>query len=119
MSKCIHAHTNPGAEYPGFINFTREDDGAVSVHLRGDPTKVEGAYICGYPEDKGKPGRCTPGDDHCNNYCNLAPEKGPMPPRPLSCSHVREGKTEKLTLSGEAFEAFIAGVVQNNAPEGS
>lgn len=45
---------------------------------------VEMSYICGYASDKGAPGRCTPGDDRCNNYCNLAPTKGPMQPHPAT-----------------------------------
>lgn len=43
---------------------------------------VEKTYVCGYASDKGQPGRCTPGDDRCNNYCNMAPAKGPMQPHP-------------------------------------
>ena len=108
MSKCIAAHTNLDPSYPGYINFTREDDGTVSVHFRGDPSKVDGAYVCGYERDKGQPGRCTPGDDRCNNYCNLAPQKGEMQKHPAACSHVREGMTATLKLSAADFEALIA-----------
>lgn len=45
MSKYLNAHTNRDASYPGFINFSREDDGSVSVLVRGDPstTGKEGA----------------------------------------------------------------------------
>jgi hypothetical protein len=110
MSKCIAAHTNPGSEYPGYINFTREDDGAVTVHFRGDPSKTDGEYICGYAHDKGQHGRCTPGDDRCNNYCNMAPEKGPMQKAPAGCSHTREGATATLKMSATDFEALIAAV---------
>ena len=108
MSKCIAAHTNPGCDYPGYVNFTRENDGTVSVFLRGDPSVVEGVYMCGYSRDEGQPGRCTPGDEHCNNYCNFAPQKGPMQKAPVSCSHVKCGETTKLTLSADAFNALIA-----------
>lgn len=108
MSKCITAHTNLDPSYPGYINFTREDDGTVSVLFRSNPSTVEGAYICGYERDKGSPGRCTPGDDRCNNYCNLAPQKGPMQDGPAKCSHVREGASGRLTLSAADFEALIA-----------
>lgn len=106
----INAHTNPGLN-PGYINFTRQADGTVSVILRGDPTKFEGAYICGYAADRGKPGRCTPGDVSCNNYCNMAPEKGPMQATPAACSQVRSGETVSLTLSAADYEALIAGLV--------
>lgn len=111
MSKYINAHTNAGAIYPGYINFTREDDGSVSVHLRGDPETKGGVYICGYAHQKGHPGRCTPGDEHCNNYCNMAPQKGPMQDSPNSCQQVYEGNTAKLTLSAADFEALIAGII--------
>lgn len=43
MSKLIAAHTNPGAEYPGYINFTRENDGSITVYFRGNPTKADGS----------------------------------------------------------------------------
>ena len=108
MSKCIAAHTNPGGQYPGYINFTRESDGTISVHLRGNPSVVSGEYICGHEVDRGKPGRCVPGDDHCNNYCNMAPQKGKMKDAPEPCEHVREGNTATLTLTAEAFQAFVA-----------
>lgn len=107
MSKCISAHTNPGSEYPGYINFTREDDGSVTVHFRGEPSKREGCYVCGYAADKGKPGRCTPGDDRCSNYCNEAPQKGPMQKAPRDCTQVFEGATATLKLAAADFEALI------------
>lgn len=44
-----------------------------------------GIYVCGHARDKGQPGRCTPGDDRCNNYCNLAPQKGPVQAAPAEC----------------------------------
>jgi hypothetical protein len=108
MSKLIGAHTNLDPVYPGYVNFTREDDGTVSVILRGNPTVREGSYICGYRVDKGQPGRCTPGDERCNNYCNMAPEKGPMQKAPLDCSQVTCGETVKLTLSAADFAALVA-----------
>lgn len=108
MSECIAAHTNSGVDYPGYINFTRESDGTISVFLRGDPQTIDGEYVCGYAADKGKTGRCTPGDDRCNNYCNMAPQKGPMQKAPTNCSHIKCGDTTKLTLSADAFEALVA-----------
>lgn len=107
MSKCITAHTNAGLD-PGYINFTREDDGTVSVHLRGNPKTVDGEYVCGYPHDRGKPGRCTPGDQSCNNYCNLAPQKGPMQKSPLPCKQIYSGESATLTLSNADFAALVA-----------
>jgi hypothetical protein len=112
MSKLIAAHTNLDQQYPGYINFSREDDGTVSVHFRGDPSVVYGCYVCGFAADRGSPGRCTPGDEHCNNYCNMAPQKGPMQDSPNDCSHVREGKTATLTLSAADFAAFLSSATQ-------
>lgn len=109
MSKLIVAHTNLGAVYPGYINFTREDDGTVSVIVRGNPScQVDSFYICGYAKDKGKHGRCTPGDDRCNNYCNMAPEKGPMQNHPAPCARFIEGQTATLTLSAADFASVAA-----------
>ncbi len=108
MSKCIVAHTNAGLD-PGYINFTREDDGTVSVYLRGNPSTINGVFVCGYAVDRGKTGRCTPGDQSCNNYCNLAPQKGPMQKAPLPCVQTHAGATEKLTLSAADFDALIKG----------
>ena len=109
MGKCISAYTKLDAAYPGYINFTREDDGTVSVHLRADPTIVENsAFICGYERDRGKPGRCTPGDENCNNYCNMAPQKGPMQATPAKCKQVLCGETAKLSLSSAEFDKVLA-----------
>ena len=107
MSKCLAAHTNPGANFPGYLNFTREDDGSVTVHFRADPSTSKGEYICGYAADRGKLGRCTPGDDRCNNYCNMAPQKGPMQKAPLGCEQINEGNAGTLKLSAEAFSTFL------------
>jgi hypothetical protein len=109
MSKTIYAHTNLGATYPGYVNFTREDSGAVTVYVSGDPKVLEDRfYICGFERDKGQPGRCTPGDDRCNNYCNMAPSKGAMQPSPAPCTQVICGETVKLTLAAADFDKLIA-----------
>lgn len=113
MSKCIGAHTNPDTIYPGFVNFTRNDDGTGTVIVRADPKKVEGEYICGYARDKGQPGRCTPGDDRCNNYCNMAPAKGPMKPAPVGCEQTLCGDCAIVKLSAADFEALIAAAVKS------
>ena len=105
--KLIAAHTNDGVNYPGYINFSENADGTVSVIVRGDPKAYEdGRYICGYARDKGQPGRCTAGDENCNNYCNMAPEKGPMQPSPKPCVQIVEGAHACMTMSREAFEAL-------------
>lgn len=108
MSKCLTAYTKLDQIYPGYINFTREKDGTVSVHLRGDPEVKDGCYVCAYSSQKGEYGRCTPGDQHCNNYCNMAPEKGPMQPSPKDLQVVQCGATVKLSLSSSEFNRLFA-----------
>ncbi len=74
VHKCPHER---GANYPGYINFTREDDGSVSVHLRGDPERRMASTSAAMPIRRGIRAAARR-DEHCNNYCNMAPEKGPM-----------------------------------------
>lgn len=104
--KNVVAYTKVDPIYPGFINFTPADDGGVTIHLRGDPTQQNGAYVCGYSNDQGLPGRCSPGDENCNNYCNLAPSKGPMQPRPKPCQHTKCGDTTSLVLSAAEWASL-------------
>lgn len=87
--------------YPGFVSINKDDDGNVVVTVREQPTARDGSYICGFASDKGQPGRCTKGDDHCNNYCNMAPEKGPMADRPLPCQQVFEGRQVSIVVPAE------------------
>lgn len=96
----IAAHTNFDPTYPGYINVSKRDDGAVVVIVRGDPKEVQGAFVC---STWSGPGRCKPGDANCNNYCNMAPEKGLMQPAPKSCTNTHEGATAQLTLSAEVW----------------
>ncbi|ESY89014.1 hypothetical protein X739_00450 [Mesorhizobium sp. LNHC220B00] len=104
MTKYMAACTTLGPIYPGYVNVSRDEDGSVVITVRGDPdVRVNSAYICGHAVDRGKPGRCTPGDEACNNYCNLAPEKGPMVDHPASCSQTYEGKTAAVRLSAEEW----------------
>lgn len=113
MSKLIAAYTTLEPIYPGFVNISRDDDGSVIVYIRGNPeTHADRAYICGYAVDKGKPGRSTPGDDACNNYCNLAPQKGPMVDHPASCSQTYQGKTAAVRLTADAWEKLLEGLGQ-------
>ncbi len=97
--KLIHAFTPPSSLYPPYLNVSRLDDGSVKVIVRSAPATRKGAYICGYERDKGQPGRCTPGDERCNNYCNMAPQKGPMKDAPAPCERVTEGTTATMVLS--------------------
>jgi hypothetical protein len=38
MSKYIAACTTMAPSYPGYVNFSRENDGSVTIITRGDPT---------------------------------------------------------------------------------
>lgn len=110
MENLIGAYTKAGTDYPGYINIKDTGTG-VEITVRGDPTYFEGAFVCGYGSVKGHPGRCTPGDDHCNNYCNRAPEKGPLQDRPnIDYSAYTQGSTSLLSLTYEEWDivnAFI------------
>jgi hypothetical protein len=106
--KLIGAYTTLGPIYPGYVNASRDDDGSVVVTTRGDPETREGIYICGHAADKGTHGRCTPGDEHCNNYCNMASQKGPMQDSPNPCSQTYEGKTVSVRLSADEWAGLVA-----------
>ena len=107
MAKYIAAHTKLTEIYPGYVNVSADDDGSIILTVRGDPETRDGAYICGHAADKGAHGRCTPGDDRCNNYCNMAPQKGPMQDHPMPCSQTIEGKTAVVRLSRAEWDAFV------------
>lgn len=106
MKRLIAALTRPGAEYPGYVNVS-EEAGEIVVTVRGDPTVFDGEHICGFAADKGDPGRCTPGDDRCNNYCNMAPEKGAMAAAPLPCRGVRCGETVSVRLTAAEWSELL------------
>jgi len=110
----IHAYTALGSEYPEFVSVNETDDpNLFSITVRSKPiVNEDGYFICGYPKDKGQLGRCTPGDDHCNNYCNLAPEKGRMQDHPKSCRTVREGTTAQIIMTMEQVERLAADILR-------
>ena len=103
----IAAYTTLAPIYPGYVNVRREDGGSVIITVRGDPTVRDGEYICGRASDKGAHGRCTPGDDHCNNYCNMAPQKGPMQDHPLPCQQTLCGETVTLRLTSAEWADLL------------
>ena len=108
MSKVIAAYTKVDSVYPAYINLTREDDGSVTVTLRNDPKVYKDSfYICGFAKDKGAHGRCTPGDERCNNYCNMAPEKGRMQNSPAPCVQVNEGVMASVNFSELEFDKLF------------
>ena len=105
MSKNVAAWTAPGAECPEFVNFTQDGD-EVIVTVRAPATRREGAYVCAHARDAG-PGRCVPGGPTCNNYCNMAPQKGPMADHPFRCTHVDCGATVSMRLPKAEFDRMI------------
>ena len=107
MRTCIAAFTGLAPIYPGYLTASREDDGTVVVTMRGDPTVRDGCFVSGHTADKGKHGRCTPGDENCNNYCNRAPEKGAMADRPKDCIQTFEGSTVTVRLTASEWAALL------------
>lgn len=106
----IIAHTKLDESYPGYINIKRQDDGSVVLTMRGDPSSRAGCFVCGTAKDKGQPGRCTPGDEHCNNYCNMAPEKGPIQPAAAPTTQIFEGPTAVVTLTAEEWDGLAKAI---------
>ena len=45
MSGLIYADTKCEPSYPGYVNFTREADGSVTLVVRSDPKTVNGSYV--------------------------------------------------------------------------
>jgi len=86
-------HEQPS--YPGFISINGDESGNVVVTIRESPTVRDSVYICSHESG---PGKCTAGGPTCNNYCNMAPQKGPMQDRPLPCQQVLEGKQATFTI---------------------
>ena len=113
MSKNVFAFTAAGTNYPEYVSVNETDHpGKFTITVRSAPTKRQGCYVCGYARDKGQPGRCTPGDDHCNNYCNMAPEKGPMQAAPLPCEHVGEGPSAIITLTMQQMDELAGAIIR-------
>lgn len=118
MTKLITAFTTPAPLYPGFINISREDDGSVVLLMRGDPNvREDSSYICGYAADKDKPGRCTPGDANCNNYCNQAPQLGPMVDQPKACTQTYCGEVVSVRLTAAEWQELLHNLLTSAAAE--
>lgn len=100
----IGAYTGPtGPGYPAYANITIEDD-EVTITVRGEPKVRDGCYVCSHAPG---PGNCTAGGPTCNNYCNMAPEKGPMQDRPLPCQQVFEGPYAQMKMPKAEFDAMM------------
>lgn len=97
MTDNIFAYTAPEGSYPGYVSINRTESGDVEVTVRAVPTVREGAHVCVQARDAG-PGRCIPGGPTCNNYCNMAPEKGPMQDHPMPCTHSDPGSQASFVI---------------------
>lgn len=86
----LFAYTAPDEAFPGYVSINRMPNGDVVVTVRSAPTTGQGPRICRHGKDAG-PYDCTPGGPHCNNYCNMAPEKGPMQDSPETVEWARPG----------------------------
>jgi hypothetical protein len=93
MREYLSAHT-PADErpYPQFVNFSVEGDEVV-ISVRAKQTEVDGVRICGQT--------CQPGGFGCNNYCNMAPDKGPMADKPEDFTHHNVGAQAEMRLPRE------------------
>lgn len=97
VAENIFAFTEPGSEYPGYVSINRLENGDVSVSVRAKPKRGNGSRVCHSERDAG-PYDCYPGSPHCNNYCNLAPQKGPMQDHPERVDWVKEGALVELIV---------------------
>jgi hypothetical protein len=111
MRKTIAAYTPPTPIYPPYFNVTTEENGDVTVTVRAAAQERDGIYVCGFARDRGQWGRCTPGDEHCNNYCNMAPAKGPMAKSAKPCKQVLCGETASFRMSHDEWEALNAEIL--------
>jgi len=94
-AECLAAFTAFGGTYPPYINFSLDGDDVV-VTIREAETQIEGVRVCGRT--------CHPGGAHCNNYCNMHPDKSiPMADSPLDHCFPREGKSAQMRMPVGAF----------------
>ena len=102
MNDNIFAYTAPGAGFPGYVSINRLENGDVEVTVREAGTVHEGINIC-RSERNDMPGNCYPGGPTCNNYCNRAPEKGPIQDRAAPCVYNKPGGTASFIIPAEKW----------------
>ena len=110
MSSFAYTPATGYRHYPPYFNVTRDGDEAV-ITVRASEAIREGVYVCAHKRDAG-PGRCVAGGPTCNNYCNMAPEKGPMADHPLPCTHADTGASVSMRMPWEAFVALARSVAE-------
>lgn len=106
MKNLSTAWTAPEGSYPPYFNATQDGE-EVLITVRAAPTQFDGVYVCANPGDGG-PGRCVAGGPTCNNYCNMAPEKGPMADAPLPCTHIKEGVSASVRMPLAVWVHLVA-----------
>lgn len=103
MRQTLCAFTPPEPAYPPYFNVERDGEEAI-ITVRSAPTIREGIRICSHTPG---PGRCVAGGAGCNNYCNMAPQLGPMQDGPERCSHTDCGPTASMRMPIERFRAEL------------
>jgi hypothetical protein len=99
MRQTLCAFTPPAPAYPPYFNVERDGD-EVIVTVRSAPSIRAGVRICSRTPG---PGLCVAGETGCNNYCNMAPQLGPMQDRPERCTHTDCGPTASMRMPLEQF----------------
>ena len=89
----IFVDGEPYAAWPNSAGFDVYGSGIPEkAHIKivrgafvSDQPKPAKVYVCGVT--------CHPGDENCNNYCNMAPQKGPMADAPRSTMKPEQGES--------------------------
>lgn len=102
MTTNLIAITHAVSVYPGFLSINREDDGSVTVHLRGAPLHHDTIRACGKS--------CFPGQAGCNNWCGYDPV-GESPAGPEKLDVISPGEMVSLKIKGSDWDAAIAGLL--------
>lgn len=118
MNRTLGAHTQLDGyrSYPSFFNVSLEGDDVV-LTIRPAEKPYDGAYLCGFAADKGQPDRCTPGDDRCNNYCNMVPGGPPMPDHPMPYSGAHCGEIVSMRMPLEQWRRILRDLVVATPPD--
>ncbi len=102
----LFAYTALSGSMPGFVSINRNATGDVEVSVRAAPSVKQGVHVCAQARDAGA-GRCVAGGSTCNNYCNMAPENGPMQDHPMPCTHVDAGVHASFVVPAAEWARFL------------
>ena len=99
----IFAYTAPGADFPGFVSINRLPNGDISISVRAAPTGPHnGVRVCKNRADA-TGYDCWPGGPHRNNYCNMAPQKGPIQDAPEAIEYYKEGDLSEFVIPADEW----------------